>query len=618
MFRAKGVSDVRVSDYAFISDCQSAGLVSRDGSVDWLCMPRFDSPSVFCALLDEDRGGAWAIRPAEPHTVSRRYEPDTLVLITRFETDSGVLELRDALAFPTGARGHDIGLSSPHRLVREVRGVSGNVHVISEANPRPEYGLSSPVFNLVDGCCVKAVAGAVTLWFDATVALSLTDGPDRVTSTFDCAEGDSVVFSMTYEPTFRSDQAAEARSAKSSERPPLDGAIDDTAEAWRSWSADHWGEGFGYEGPARDAVRFSALVLQGLTYQPSGAVIAACTTSLPERPGEDWNWDYRYGWLRDAAFVMRALWVAACPSEPEAFFRWLAVAAGKADASAVQIVYGVEGERDLSERELPHLSGFANSRPVRVGNDAWRQSQLDVVGEVLDAAYQLDEKVGTWSASVSELLRGFADFAAARWRDPDAGMWEARTRLRQYTSSRVLCWVALDRALRLGERIGATPEQVASWTQERDLIHSTVLQEAWSEEKQSFTGAFDSASLDVSVLLMPLVGFIEANDPRMLKTLDAIERELVVGPLLRRWPSEPHGFVLASYWMVGCLAMSGQLDRARERFDQITALANDVGLLAEEADAEGESLGNFPQGFSHVGLINAAWELSLAEQAHAE
>jgi GH15 family glucan-1,4-alpha-glucosidase len=404
---------------------------------------------------------------------------------------------------------------------------------------------------------------------------------------------------------------AYARSAATAAEPGADaGDLDDTIAAWRSWAQMH----NGYEGRHRDEVRRSSLVLQGLTYQPSGAVVAAATTSLPEIVGDELNFDYRFAWLRDLSLTIRSLWIAACPDEAGRLFRWIADASGQLDDERVQIMYGVEGERHLHEYELSHLPGFRDSTPVRAGNAAWDQEQLDVLGEVLDAAEQMRDKLGDLDEPTQRLLVALADRAAASWREPDAGMWEARDALRQYVSSKVMCWVALDRAVRLAPLLGdgADPE---CWEDARDRVRSAVETEAWSERAGAYTGAFGSDDLDASVLLLPLVGFLEARDERMWSTIEAIERELGDVGLVRRWPSDPMGFLICTYWLVECLALGGELARAEDWFTRATSYANDLGLLAEEADPEArELLGNFPQAFSHVGLINAAWRLTVAAE----
>ncbi len=580
-----------ISDYGFLSDCQSAALVSRDGSVDWWCLPRFDSPSVLGRLLDAD-AGHWSLRPAEDFTTARRYVGDSLALRTVFRTAAGQVTVTDVLGLEYGARSHEIGLRSPHVFLRRVSGDSGVVRMSSELVPRLEYGRTEPNLRVVSGG-IEARGGPVRLTYTGPVT-EIDDGAIR--STFSVVAGETVELRLGYAPSFG--QAPEGP----------DPTVEDTVEGWESWVAQHTS----YDGSYPEQVRRSSLILQGLTYQPSGAVVAAATTSLPERIGGDLNFDYRFAWLRDLSLTIRSLWIAACPNEPGRLFDWFSNAAGHTSAELVQIMYGVEGERDLSEHVLEHLSGYRGSRPVRVGNEAWKQAQLDVYGEVLDAVHLLRDNLGQLDGPVQAMLVTLANRAADGWVDPDAGMWESRAEPRHYVSSKVMCWVALDRAVELADSLGSDAEP-QRWAAARDEVRAAVLEQAWSRQTGAYAGAFGSDDLDASVLLLPVVGFLPAGDDRMWATIEAIEKQLGDGGLVRRWPSDPSGFLICTYWLVECLALAGHTDRAIEWFDRATGHANDLGLLAEEADLDsGELLGNFPQTFSHVGLINAAWRLSQA------
>jgi len=595
---ANGWRQPPIADYGFVSDCTSAGLVDRNGSVDWWCVPRFDSPSVFGRLLDPD-AGHWTLNPAGEYDSRREYVEDTLVLRTVFRTATGEVALLDALAFEPGARGHDIGLRSPHVLLRRVVGLSGDVEMASELAPRMEYGRTEPLLRAGQQG-VEARGGPVRLTCTGPLTWVCRGGTAR--STFRVSAGAALELRLAYLPSFGSPPAA--APVKGGRLP----SVDDTTEAWRSWAGQHTA----YEGAFRDEVRRSSIVLQGLTYAPSGAVVAAATTSLPETMGGELNFDYRYAWLRDLSLTIRSLWIAACPDEPGRFFDWFATAAGRYGDELVQIMYGVEGERDLSEHELEHLSGYRGSRPVRVGNDAWRQKQLDVLGEVLDAVHVLRDVLGDLDAPVQDMLVTLADRAADGWSQPDAGMWEARDAERHYTSSKVMCWVALDRAVTLADRLGARADPVR-WASARDEVRDAIITKAWSERAGAYAGAFGSDDLDASVLMMPLVGFLPATDERMWRTVTAIEGGLRSGGLVRRWPSDPSGFLICTYWLAECLALGGEVERARELFNGATGHANDLGLLSEEADpGTGEMLGNFPQAFSHVGLVNAAWRIGQA------
>lgn len=589
---------MRIADYAFLSDCQSAALVGNDGSVDWYCVPRLDAPSVFARLLDPN-AGHWHIRPQGEYRVRRRYLDDSLVLLTEFETPKGTVAVTEALLFERGARGHEIGVRIPCELLRRVEGIDGSVDLEMEFAPRMEYGLTKPRLDWEDGR-VKATGGPVTLLLESDAPMDLTD--TRAEARYLVRKGDTFTYRLRYRDSFSAGQPV----------PEPGGALDDTLEGWRSWAALH----SGYHGRYAEEVRTSSLVLQGLTFAPAGPIAAAPTTSLPEVLGGSANWDYRYAWVRDASLTMFALWVAACPHEPGRFFKWIERAGGRLEDEPVQIVYGVTGQRDLTEHTLGNLEGYQGSKPVRVGNDAWTQRQLDVLGWVLDAAHVLRDQLGELDPDMQELLRGYADRAGKNWRRADAGMWELRDRERHYTSSKVMCWVALDRAVKMADAIGAQASDVERWSRAREDVKAAVLAEAWSERAGAYAGSFGSDELDASVLLLPIVGFLPATDTRMHATIDAVQHRLATDGLVRRFEGEPNAFLICSYWLAECLAMAGDRDGAQRVFERVTSLANDVGLLSEEADATtGELLGNFPQAFSHIGLINTAWRLTQTAEA---
>ncbi len=588
-----------IADYGFLSDCHSAALVDRRGSVDWWCVPRFDSPSVFGRLLDPD-AGHWAIRPVDEFEVERAYVGESLVLHSTFRTAAGELTLTDAAALQPGVRGHALGREVPHTLLRRVEGVRGTVAMEIDFAPRMEYGRTEPHLRSIEAG-VLARGGPAQVTLASPIPLRCEGGSAR--ARFDVKAGDVVDFCATYQPSFGEPQRDESAPLPS---------IEDTHQAWQSLSERHQG----YRGRFASEVRRSAIVLQGLTYGPSGAIVAAATTSLPERMGGALNFDYRYAWLRDLSLTVRSLWIAACPDEPARLFDWFVNAAGKIGDELFQIMYGVAGERDLTERSLDHLSGYHDSRPVRVGNAAWTQVQLDVLGEVLDAVHLLRDDLGDLDEPLQQMLVVMANRAAAGWAEPDAGMWEARDRQRQYVSSKVMCWVALDRAVSLADRLGAGVDP-ARWVVARDEIRAAVLEQAWSPTAGAYTGAFASDDLDASVLLLPLVGFLPADDPRMRATIDVIERQLGTGGLVRRWQDDESGFLICTFWLAECLAMAGEIDRAETWFTSAAGYANDLGLMSEEAvPGGGALLGNFPQAFSHVGLINAAWRITEATKAH--
>ena len=578
-----------IGDFAFLSDCHTAALVDRDGCVVWWCPPRFDSGSVFGRVLDPD-AGHWSLRPTADFETQREYEDGSLVLRTTFTTAQGKVVVRDALALAPGARKHDIGVEAPQVLMRCIEGLEGSVELETVFAPRMEYGLTVPHTRAVDSG-IEAWGGPVHLTVRAPFPIESEVGGARGTVTV--AAGERVELSARF---------TEKREDASS---PPDVDLDDTLEGWRSWGAQH-----AYEGEHPELVARSALVLQGLTFQPTGAVVAAATTSLPEVIGDELNFDYRFAWLRDLSLTVRALAIATCAAEAERLFGWITDAAGHLGDAPVQIVYRVEGERVMAEQDLEHLAGFRDSRPVRVGNGAWNQTQLDVYGEVIDAAYQLRETLDFDDPPVRDLIVGLAERCATEWEQDDSGLWEARDRERPYLSSKVLCWVGLERAIALAPELGAE-DRVDEWAGARDAIHDAVCERGWSEERGAYAGAFDSDELDASVLTFPLVGFLPATDERMWATIEVLERELGDTGQMRRWADDPHGFVICSFWLVECLALGGERERAHEWFDRTVATANDLGLMSEEFDtATGELLGNVPQAFSHVGLINAAHRLT--------
>ncbi len=595
-----------IGDFALLSDCQTAALVERDGSVGWYCPGRFDSPSVFARLLDPG-GGHWSLRPVGTFEVERSYLENTMVLRTEFRTPGGRVALTDALALGEGERGHEIGMRSPHVLLRRVEAIEGEVELRMEFAPRLEYALTQPLLVPTYGG-VMTRGGSMELRLRSSHPLDV--GETEATASFALPPGGTADFALLY-------RRAAASGDGEAQEVDVEADLRNAVEGWTSWAEIH----AGYDGPYSEEVRRSALVLQALTYAPTGAVVAAATTSLPEQFGGELNWDYRFAWLRDLSLTLQALWVAACPHEPERFFHWVDRATGGrySEDQHVQIMFGVEGERDLTEHTLDHLEGFRGSGPVRVGNDAWRQKQLDVLGEVVNAAHLLREQLGEqFDEPLARLICSLANRAAERWREPDAGMWEARDKERHYLTSKVLCWVALDRAVELAPRLGERGDarRVERWKTAREEIRQAVLEEGWSHETGAYTGAFGSGNLDASILLLPLVGFLPVDDPRMRATVEKIEGELMWDGTVHRWAGDDNGgFLLCSYWLVECLAMAGEVERATELFERTTSYANDLGLLAEEADGEsGELLGNFPQAFSHVGLINAAWRLQQARE----
>ena len=598
-----------IADYGLLADCNSAALLSRDGSIDWLCMPRYDSPSVFARILDPD-AGHWSIRPAGDYEMTRRYLPATLVVETTFTTASGTVRLVDAMTFSEGQRHHDLGYDAPHELLRLVEGVEGTVELELELAPRGEYGLVRPLFRQVeDGG--RTFGGPNQIAVSAGVPTEVAESTMR--ARFAVSAGEQVGFGLHW---------AAVESPAPMPCPPerVAARIEDTVEGWRSWEAEH----DIYGGPHRELVRLSSRVLKGLSYRPTGAIVAAPTCSLPETVGGERNWDYRYAWIRDASLTLEALYIGACSDEAEDFVSFMTSSAGgRAGEGSLQIMYGIGGEHDLSERTLPHLRGWRDSAPVRVGNGAWGQTQLDVYGELLNALHLYRERLGELHPEIQQFVADLADTAARRWTEKDAGMWEMRGEPRHHLSSKVLCWTALDRAIKLAPALGEHA-RVEAWTAERDRIREAVLTRGWSEKRGAFAQSFDSDELDAAQLLMPILGFLPATDERMKATIDAIADELTEGGLVLRYRNEAGlnadglegeegTFVICSFWLVSALAKAGEVDRAQQRFDQLVGYANDLGLLAEEIDTEhDEQLGNFPQAFSHIGLITAAYAIDMA------
>jgi GH15 family glucan-1,4-alpha-glucosidase len=607
------MSTTPIADYALLSDRHSAALVSRDGSVDWLCFPRFDSNSIFGRLLG-DQAGHWTVRAAGAIAVDRRYLAKTMVLETTFTTPTGSLMVVDALATGEGNRGHELGTDVPHLLLRRATCTAGEVEVEFEYVPRPEYSLIYPLLDTVAGG-VTAIGGADVLVLSCPGTFAV--GESSVWGRVPLIAGASAGFALHHRK--QADKAV-ARVWSQSE---IDERLDDTIAAWESWSSLHQA----YEGPWRDLVHHSGRVLQALSFQPTGAICAAATTSLPETAGGNRNWDYRFAWVRDANFTIEALWVAACPDEVNEFFDYMATSAATSVARGadLQIMFGIGGERDLTERELPHLPGCRNSAPVRVGNGAWSQRQLDVYGELLNTVYRLSDQLTELSPATKRFLVHLADAAACRWTEKDQGIWEIRGEPRDFLYSKLMCWVALERAVALADRLDAA-DRIEEWKQIQDEIHEAILTKGWSDRAQAFTQSFGSDDLDASNLMMPLVGFLPPDDPRILATIDATESRLTdERGLVYRYRAhdglegEEGTFLLCTFWLAQAMAWAGQPVRARQVFERAAAFVNDVGLLSEEVDpSTGELLGNFPQAFSHIGLVNAAWAISQAERLHGQ
>jgi GH15 family glucan-1,4-alpha-glucosidase len=599
-----------IADYALLSDCHSAALVSRDGSIDWCCFHRFDARPVFSRLLDWSGGGHFRIAPTGPYTVSRRYLPATNVLETRFATPTGVLTVVDCLAIRRGAAAGDAAQTrSHHQLLRLVRCEGGQVEFTVEFAPRFDYGLTTPRLELHGDDIGVVYGGADALVLQSEIPLAQTElcGCGATTT---LRAGDQAFLALTH-------QLPHQVQVQRLSRDEVQARIDRTVGFWRDWAARCT-----YQGPYREQVLRSALVLKGLTNAPTGAIVAAPTTSLPEAIGGVRNWDYRYSWLRDAAMNLYALFSLGYTEEAHAFMGWLErTTAGRAED--LQLMYGVGGERLLPEFELGTLDGYRASRPVRVGNAAAGQFQLDVYGYLLDTAWLYHRHGGRITPTFWRLLAGAVDLVARRWTQPDDGIWEVRGSPRHFVASKVLAWVAVDRAIRLA-RARSLPADLHRWTALRRTIRGQVEQAGVDPASGAFTQAFGSQALDAANLLLPLVRFLPPDDLRIRATVERTARELAPRGLVQRYLDADDGllgaeasFVICSFWLVDNLALAGQTDRATALFERLVGQANDLGLLAEEIDpASGELLGNFPQAFSHVGLVSAAINLQRSLQAH--
>jgi GH15 family glucan-1,4-alpha-glucosidase len=587
----------RIEDYALIGDTQTAALVGRDGSIDWLCLPRFDSGACFAALLGTPEHGRWQIAPAEPvRRVTRRYRDQTLVLETTFETDSGAVRLLDCM--PPRGRAPDV--------LRLVEGVRGRVPMHMSLVIRFDYGSIVPWVRSGEGA-LHAVAGPDALVLRTPVK---TRGEDLSTvADFEIHAGQRIPFVLTWYPSYEDPPKALVAEAD----------LESTESWWREWSSQCT-----YHGLWQDAVSRSLLVLKALTYGPTGGIVAAPTTSLPEWIGGTRNWDYRYCWLRDATLTLQALLLGGFHEEAKAWRDWLLRAAA-GDPAKLQIMYGIAGERRLTEWTIPWLPGYRGSRPVRIGNAAHAQLQLDVYGEVMDTMYQAYKAHAAPPAYTWDLQRALLDFLESSWQKPCSGMWEMRGAPRQFTFGRVMSWVAFDRAVKTVERM-RLEGPVDRWRALRDAIHADVCQHGFDPSRNAFTQSYGSREHDASTLRIPLVGFLPATDPRVIGTVHAIERELMQDGLVLRYRhgadeiEEPEGVFLAcSFWLVDCLAQLGRAADARALFERLLALRNDVGLLAEEYDPAGKTmLGNFPQAFSHLALIEAAFNLDPGHTSPTE
>ena len=586
----------RIEDYALIGDMQSAALVGRDGSIDWLCFPRFDSPAIFSALLGDEENGHWRIGPAgKPLCTRRRYKGDTLILETEWETATGVVRLTDFM---------------PHRgeapdIVRIVEGLSGEVDMHLELRLRFDYGRIVPWMHK-DGDQLAGIAGPDSIWLRGP--LDLKGENFAHVCDFTVRQGDRVPFVMTWHPSHL--------PAPKPVDPLL--ALVETEHLWLEWVRQ-----CSYDGRYRDAVVRSLITLKGLTYSPTGGIVAAPTTSLPEAVGGGRNWDYRFCWLRDATMTLEALLRSGFVEEAESWRKWL-VRAVAGSAEDIQIMYGVGGERRLAEWEVDWLGGYENSTPVRVGNAAAGQLQLDVPGEVMDSLYLAVRAGIDTSKHVWSMQQSLLKYLEPRWATPDEGLWEVRGGSRHFVHSKVMCWVAYDRAVRMVEEFDRSGP-VEHWRRIRDQIHREVCEYGFDKDRGTFTQSYGSADVDAALLLLPQVGFLPPSDPRIVGTVLTIQRELAADGFVRRYPTHPGessdglageegAFLACSFWLADGLRLIGRENEAQELFDRLLSLRNDVGLLAEEYDPRLQrQVGNFPQAFSHVPLIRTAYDLDHHE-----
>lgn len=583
-------------DYAVIGDGRTAALVARNGSIDWLCLPNLDSPSVFGAILDRDRGGRFTLEPEAPYEVARRYLPDTNLLETTFTTAEGVARVTDAMTLP----GH--GLAPQRELARRIEGLSGRVPLRWRVEPRFSYGAQQPRIER-RGEVPVATAGGEALALCSWSAGQPEYGRDSISGRFEIASGEQALIAIA---------SAHGEPLVLPKRQQVEGRLSDTERFWRSWAA-----GRTYDGPWREAVLRSALALKLLVFAPSGAIAAAATTSLPETIGGERNWDYRFSWVRDSAFTLDAFLKLGCPAEATAFFWWL-MHASQLTHPRLNVLYRLDGGASAAENELD-LSGYHNSRPVRVGNAAAAQRQLDVYGELFQTCWLYARAGGKLDRDFGRRLARTADLVCELWREPDSGIWEVRSEPVHFTQSKMACWTALRQAMQLAEE-GQIPARGAHrWRAEAEAIRKFIEQRCWSAEKRSYVRFAGSEELDASLLLAVLMGYGDPVAERLGQTVDAIRRELGAGALLYRYTGEDglrggEGFFLTcSFWLVDALARCGRVQEAAETMEELLAFANDVGLYAEEVEPQtGEFLGNFPQGLVHLALINAA--VSISEQ----
>ncbi|MBV9388242.1 MAG: glycoside hydrolase family 15 protein [Chroococcidiopsidaceae cyanobacterium CP_BM_ER_R8_30] len=586
-----------LEDYGIIGNCHTAALVSRRGSIDWLCLPRFDSPSVFARILDLERGGSWSIEPTTPYETTHQYVDETNVLKTIFTCADGQISLLDFMDISGNEQQQR--RAAPGRLIRIIEGVEGTVEIVSTCTPRPDYARAIPQF---------VISGKEVEFGRFTVTGPAEWHVDTKTNTLTChitlQAGEQAAFTLSTQEDVQLPYST-----------PVD-ALSSTVAFWQRWASKCT-----YQGPYRDAVVRSALALELMTYAPSGAIVAAPTTSLPEVIGGERNWDYRFTWIRDSSFTLYALLLAGYLDDEHPFFDWIARTV-KVEGTGIKILYPITADGRLAEQNLDHLRGYCNSQPVRKGNDAAKQVQLDVYGEVLSTLH-FAWKTGKYNPTeIWEHIHPLLDWVAAHWHEPDNGIWEVRGGQRNFVYGKVMLWVALDCGIDMAESLDLAGD-IDRWRQERTSVRTEVLEKGWSEKLGAFKQSYEDETLDASNLLLPIVGFIDGTDPRMVSTIDATIKHLVSNGLCYRYHDAPEGvsgkeasFVLCTFWLINALILAGRAAEACVWFEQMLARSTPLGLFAEEIDPEsGAHLGNFPQAFSHLGVINVA--VSLAHAGHA-
>jgi GH15 family glucan-1,4-alpha-glucosidase len=606
-----------ISDYAVVGNAQSAALVSSEGSVDWLCLPHFDSPAVLCRILDINIGGFVAIRPAHPIvSQSRAYRAQSNVLDTAFQTNAGELILTDAMPLATGRPSTMLdGIWSGHgrhRLVRLMEACDGDMNLVLDARIGFDFAALEPRVALVPGKGAILTDGK-GCWLALVWPGPLDHGEDGVFhGTLTLRAGEIQACVLGYERT-------EAEARKLLDRHDWADEVRETDNGWRDWANQ-----LDVSGPYAGAMTRSALTLRMMTFEPTGALVAAPTASLPETIGGVRNWDYRYCWLRDATLILYALLLLGDQTEAAAFWTWIEKTCAGQRVEDLQIMFGVHGDRTLTERTLHQLSGYRDSKPVRVGNAAYQQRQLDVFGELIDALWFYVEHGGKNSTppkidpAIWTLMRNIADYLCEAWHEPDNGLWEIRGAPRHYVYSKVMCWVGLDRAVKLVQQFDGAGD-VERWSRERDAIHAEICERGYNDEIGSFTMAYGTENLDAAILRLPLVGFLPHDDPRIVSTVTCIQRHLQIDGLVRRYtaddglPGNEGAFSICTFWLVDCLTAIGRIDEAKKIFEHMLGFASDLGLFAEEVDpGTGALLGNYPQGFTHLALIDAGVDLTEA------